>query len=131
MTESVKKTQEALRETYQKTMDHLHLFGAFYQGVVDAMPAESVTYISFYTSSMNMSVNGNKDVLVKAIRVLRTKGFETTARAPSEKQSEYSATFKNQNGPSIFLMFTSTQCQRVKIGTKLVEEDVYEVVCSE
>jgi hypothetical protein len=31
----------------------------------------------------------------------------------------------------IWLAFSSTVCRRVKIGTKTVEQDVYETVCDE
>jgi len=77
-------------------------------------------------------VNGDKVKFLAFVRMIAKHGF----RAP---KVEKGATGFNQleilgEGDSklyVYFQFSSTACRRVKIGTKTVEQDVYETVCDE
>ncbi len=84
-----------------------------------------------YSDTLNIGVCGTKDALLRAWRILRQHDFEC---APTEKpqpgQNQWSSYWTHKgSGIRVWLMFTSTQCVRKKVGTKTVEQDVYEVVC--
>lgn len=81
-------------------------------------------------------LTGDRHKLNAAFGVLRRHGFEPGSR-PEAKQSQYATFFTRKNDVGLytemFFQFSSTQCRRVKVGTrtKTVEEDVYETVCDE
>ena len=77
---------------------------------------------------LSIGATGDKKVLNAVWRVLRAKGFKTTDTVP-EKATYASATFYNEAGCMVFFSFSSNACKRVKTGTKMVEQDVYEIQC--
>lgn len=87
------------------------------------------TGIDYYIA---FSVAGDAELLTKIVRILRTSGFITTAERPKKGENTWYAFFNYEGLTlSIFLSFTSTVCRRVKVGTKMVEQDVYEVQCGD
>lgn len=83
-------------------------------------------YISIYLA-------GDKHQLNAAFGILRRRGFEPNSR-PEPNSSTYGTYFQKEGAPGlIFFNFSSTQCRRVKTGTRTreVTEDVYEIVCDE
>lgn len=63
---------------------------------------------------------------------LRRHGFNTTAR-PEKGQTEFYSFWEREGYCRIFLIFMSSVCRRVKIGTRTVtkEEDIFETQCGE
>jgi len=81
---------------------------------------------------LDLSLSGDKHKLAEAVRILRTRGFKTQHTSPKPAESSWCAWFESSDCPvRIWLTFSSTVCRRVKIGTKTVEQDVYETVCDE
>ena len=80
---------------------------------------------------INISFSGDKAKLTSVIRILRTNGFDTDADAPKANSNYWSAYFTNSEDSRIqfWISFSSTVCRMVKVGTKMVEQDVYEVQC--
>jgi hypothetical protein len=80
---------------------------------------------------INISFSGDKAKLTSVIRILRTNGFDTDADAPKANSNCWSAYFTNSEDSRIqfWINFSSTVCRMVKTGTKMVEQDVYEVQC--
>lgn len=79
-----------------------------------------------------LTVTGDKHAFLAFARIIRKHGFELP-------KIEKGATGFNQfvhlgegdNAVTLYFTFTSTACRRVKVGTKMVEQEVFEVVCDE
>ncbi len=74
---------------------------------------------------------GDRNTLNFVFGALRKLGYEPDKR-PEEKQTKYTANFTRErdgNKETVELNFSSTVCRMVQIGTKTVEQPVYEVVC--
>ena len=86
---------------------------------------------NFDGRDINLSFSGDKAKLTSVIRILRTNGFDTDAEAPKANSNYWSAYFTNAEDSRIqfWISFSSTVCRMVKVGTKMVEQDVYEVQC--
>jgi hypothetical protein len=86
---------------------------------------------NFDGRDINLSFSGDKTKLTSVIRILRTNGFDTDAEAPKANSNYWSAYFTNAEDSRIqfWISFSSTVCRMVKVGTKMVEQDVYEVQC--
>lgn len=80
---------------------------------------------------INMRISGDKHKLAQVVRTLRTRGYTTTEAPPAKGAREWKPIFSKAGAPSIFLMFTGNSCRLVKVGTKMVEQAVYETVCDE
>lgn len=61
---------------------------------------------------------------------LRRAGFNTILR-PEKGQTTFYAFWEREGHAKIFMDFSSSVCRRVKVGTKTVEQDVYEIQCGE
>lgn len=83
-------------------------------------------------SYLTVSFTGDSHKLSAVVRILRTNGFSTTADPPKPGNNEWYAYYRSEkSNVPVWLYFTSSICRRVKIGTKMVEQDVYETVCGE
>lgn len=83
----------------------------------------------------NLNITGDKHKLNAVFGLLRRHGFMPAER-PKAGNSSYSTFFRNPDdasAPTLWLSFSSTQCRRVKVGsrTRTIEEDIYETVCDE
>jgi hypothetical protein len=79
-------------------------------------------------ASVDVSVAGDHHVLNGMWAALRKLGYKTSTR-PEEKVAGFSGYWYKDEWPAIWMTFSSTKCTRKKIGTKMVEQPVYEVVC--
>jgi hypothetical protein len=85
---------------------------------------------TFYTD-LNVSFTGDKHKLAAVIRIFRLAGW-TSITKPKDKEPSWCGYFHKKGiDASVWVAFTSTICRRVKIGTKMVEQDIFEVVCGE
>jgi hypothetical protein len=83
-------------------------------------------------NDLNVCFTGDKEKLTQAMRILRTSGFSTSSAKPKPGDAGWYAYFTKPECPlSIWFNFSSAVCRRVKVGTKLVEQDVYEVQCGD
>jgi hypothetical protein len=81
---------------------------------------------------LSVTMTGDKDKLAAAFRILRGAGFTFTADRPKKGDSEWYAFFSHTMCPvDIWFSFTSSVCRRVKVGTKTVQQDIYETVCGD
>jgi hypothetical protein len=81
---------------------------------------------------VTIHTTGDAKHLTSIMRVLRTSGFATSNDRPKPGSSEWSAVFHKEGCPlDFYLFFTSNVCKRIKVGTKMVEQDVYEIQCDE
>lgn len=82
-------------------------------------------------------LTGDKHKLAAAVRILRTAGFKTDTNPPGANDTTWYGSYyrpSDELWTSAYLIFTSSVCRRVKVGTRVVPErteDVYETVCGE
>jgi hypothetical protein len=91
----------------------------------------NVTDVGIDSMSYNISVTGPRADLDVMFGILRRNGLQPSSR-PEEKTQYYSTywTFEDSSD-YIFVMFSSTSCRRVQVGTKMEEVPVYDTVCEE
>jgi hypothetical protein len=91
----------------------------------------NVTDVGVDSSSYNISITGPRADLDVMFGILRRLGLQPTSR-PQEK-TQYFSTYWTFEGTTdyIFVMFSSTSCKRVQVGTKMEEVPVYDTVCEE
>ena len=89
----------------------------------------NVTDVGIDSSSYNISITGPRADLDVMFGILRRLGMQPTSR-PQEK-TQYYSTYWTFEGTTdyIFVMFSSTSCKRVQVGTKMEEIPVYDTVC--
>ena len=98
--------------------------------IIDAMGVIGEFYCD-WVGSLDFRITGDKHKLAGAVRVLRTRGWESKSDPPKPGET-WVAKFHNPKiNFSVFIVYSSTVCRRVKVGTKTVEQDVYEIVCDE
>lgn len=80
---------------------------------------------------INMQFCGDGEKFGAVWRELRRAGWEPSCRPEKDtKKSEFYTHWNHQEGLSRFWMhFTSSVCRRVQVGTKTVEQPVYEIQC--
>lgn len=84
-----------------------------------------------FTAHLYAPLTGNRDKLIATIRALRTSGLKST-QIPREGQPQFSAWYCSEDqSVQVCLMFTSSVCRKVKVGTKTETVDVFEVQCGE
>lgn len=91
----------------------------------------NITDVGVDSSSYNISITGPRADLDVMFGILRRLGLQPTSR-PQEK-TQYFSTYWTFEGTTdyIFVMFSSTSCKRVQVGTKMEEVPVYDTVCEE
>jgi len=93
-----------------------------------------VIRVSFRDGSLDISISGNKDALNKVFGILRTAGLKPTA-LPKEWMVNYSTFWQMESDTDhalrVWLMFSSTQCRMVEIGTETITRPRYEMICDE
>lgn len=83
-------------------------------------------------SNLNVSVSGDAKRLADVVRIFMVSGFKPTSSKPKKGDTTWSSYFEHPGcAVSIWFYFTSSVCKRVKVGTKMVEQDVYETQCGD
>lgn len=106
---------------------------AEYGPLLDEFEKLEPTLVQADNGYISIHLAGDKHQLNAAFAILRRRGYEPNAR-PEPKSSTYSTYFQKEDVTGlVFFNFSSTQCRRVKTGTRTreVTEDVYEIVCDE
>jgi hypothetical protein len=104
--------------------------GKSYQEVLNNLKEVVLQSASPDSMDLNIRLAGTKQDLETVWRVLRQLGFESPNERPAANQSEYTGRFRRSyDDCSVYLIFASTVCKRVKVGTQTIEQDIYEVRC--
>lgn len=80
-------------------------------------------------ASLDIAIAGDHHVMNGAWGALRKLGYKCNTRPEGDKVTGFSGWFYKNDWPQIWFAFSSTKCTRKKIGTEMVEKDIYEVVC--
>ncbi len=97
---------------------------------------EYVMRFSFDIASLDIHVAGDHHVFNGMFGALRKLGYNCESK-PKDKIMASWCCWWHQEGcssyrdpdPKLWVSFNSTKCRRVQIGTKMVEQIIYETVC--
>lgn len=133
MTDVIKQLNDKLREKRErlkKFRDAIRANAGKLQTILDdfiAIGAEPFTDGDW----IHITVTGDKSKFLQFCRAMRKHGFDL----PTIEKGATGFTKLHFLGEgmeiTLYFTFSSTQCRRVKVGTKMVEQDVFEVVCDE
>jgi hypothetical protein len=118
--QSASKNCKAFQQTVKQVPE---LFRTFEEMDLDVGFCLDNTWIS-------LSFSGDGPRLAAVWRVLRRHGFNTSAR-PVKGDTTFHAFWKREGQAEIFMSFSSSMCRRVQVGTRMVEQPVYETQCGE
>lgn len=136
---SFDKKQALKKQSLEENQTHWDNFKDFYESLateVESNPAVTMTPRECYC---DITLSGTKTELGVMVRALRSRGLVPDSR-PRKEDVSWTTWWRHQDRkklnyskafPKIWLSFHSTQCERVKIGTKMVEEAIFEVKCGE
>ncbi|MCK4900200.1 MAG: hypothetical protein KAS38_15575 [Anaerolineales bacterium] len=80
--------------------------------------------------SIDLHISGTAQELKQCFRAFRTLGYAPSSRPTETKLASFTCMFTHPDKKVQFwINFTSTVCKRVKIGTEMIESNVYETVC--
>jgi hypothetical protein len=80
--------------------------------------------------SIDLSVSGTAAELKECFRAFRKLGYEPNDRVEDPKFTSFNTVFTHpEKKVRFWLFFSSTVCTLKKVGTKMVEQAVYETVC--
>lgn len=96
-----------------------------------SLPKDCAVHASCDSYNVSIRVAGGPNELKEVFRAFRKLGYEPSDRPGIKPESSFSTYFRKDDRDSteFYLSFTSTFCRRVKIGVKMQEVAVYEVVC--
>lgn len=83
-------------------------------------------------TDIDLSFTGDAKKLAAVVTILRGSGFNTNAERPKKGDTCWHAYYAHPDCETkVWLYFTSSVCVRVKVGTKMVEQDVFETRCGD
>lgn len=102
----------------------------FYRPIINAL--QRLGLEPTLGTDIDLSFAGDAHKLASVVRILRTSGFTTLGERPKKGDTAWHAYFEHPEcATKLWLYFTSSVCKRVKTGTQMVEQDVYEVQCGD
>lgn len=102
----------------------------FYRPIVNALVRLGIE--PRLSNQVDVSFAGDAQKLASVVRLLRTSGFTTSAERPKPGDTQWLATYTHPDCEvTTWLYFTSSVCRRVKVGTRMVEQDIFETRCGD
>ena len=133
MTDIIKQLNDKLRQKREK----LKKFRDAIQANADKLRAILADFVEIGAEPItdgdwiHITVTGDKHKFLQFCRAMRKHGIEL----PKIEKGSTGFTKLHFLGDAyeltLYFNFSSTQCRRVKVGTKMVEQEVFEVVCDE
>jgi hypothetical protein len=141
MSFSIKKLIKTAHQEHRGRMHYLQTYARLYTALLRELLKAKVNIINVMLGykSVQISITGDYEMLLRTMRVLRSYGLNAEKR-PAEGEATYCAYWTaslddidgiDDRDVRVILDFSSTQCQRVQVGTKLQEVPVYEVRCKD
>ena len=128
---SIQSVHRKITEDKNKALNILENHGKLFQDLIDKMPEDTITRVNVDSVSLDISLAGDKHEFAMIVRALRTSGFVLDNAMPKAGDASWCAWARHPDGAVMVCFFSSRVCRRVKVGTKMVEQDVYETVCDE
>ena len=144
MSFSIKKMMQRANRDHRGRMGYIKVYARLFMTIMRDMLRSKVNIIhaNIGWRSFDLHISGDYEMLLRSMRILRSYGLNAEKR-PAEGEAIYYAMWESKFNEDdfdltvpeeylharIFLNFTSTQCERVKVGTRLEEVPVYETRC--
>jgi hypothetical protein len=80
-------------------------------------------------NEFNLSFSGTAGAFKQIWAFLRKEGYKPGSRPEEIRLSSFCTWWYKEESMQIWFSFSSTQCKVVKVGTKMVEQAVYETQC--
>lgn len=134
-TKHVDKVEAQLSESLKYSRERIERWDRdrfHYLQVMDKLDGTEGVSFEFY-SNLSINAAGDGSLLTLIVRILRTSGWETGAKAPAKNDPEWYAGFHKPEAKdrTIHLYFTSKVCRKVQVGSRLEEVPVYEIQCGD
>lgn len=130
----LQEIKEGIREESRSVKKRKRLYADNQPAILQVATALNAAKIEIIRASLdsedvNLYITGDYAVLKGIFHVFRTLGYEPSSR-PEKQEPSFTCYFhKKEQKMAFYLSFSSTICKRKKIGTKMVEQDIYETVC--
>lgn len=85
---------------------------------------------SLVDGDIDLSFAGDGPKLSEVWKALRAAGYQPNNR-PEKGKSSFYTHWHHEGYSTVWMNFSSTVCRRVQVGTKTVEQPIYEVQCGE
>ena len=126
--------QKALLEA-EKRIALIHSYqrhhGDLLDSVVRSLPGDPEDYnLSAGPHNFEIRFAGTREQLGQVVGVLRKAGFEPSNR-PGKKDTSWWCYWDHPSKAQIWFGFTSTQCEKIKVGVEMVEQAVFEIHCGD
>lgn len=123
LVEHSQKVSKALKE-FKITLSGVSpLFRTFEEMDIDLQFIPNGGYIAF-------SFTGDGERLAAVWKELRRNGYKNDCR-PKKGDTTFYAFWHREGYANLFMNFSSSLCKRVQVGTKMVEQPIYETQCGE
>lgn len=125
-------TMDELLDKSRLPLDYGREHGHIFRPLLEALSVH-LQNAYFCDSDLTISVTGDAEKLKLVWGTILRAGFKSPADRPKVGQPNYNGWFRHttNNACCVYLTFGSTVCRRVKVGTKTVEQDVYETICED
>src|SRR5580700_1151796 len=81
---------------------------------------------------IDLNIAGSPEMLTKVWRELRRAGFKNDSFPSDRKDGTFSTYWRaDDEYARIWMYFASTLCRRIQVGTKMIEQPIYETQCGE
>lgn len=80
---------------------------------------------------VELSFTGDGHRLAEVWKTLRQAGYKPSTHPEKGSNASFYTRWLQEGRTDIWMSFSSSVCKRVKVGTKLVEQDVFELQCGE
>lgn len=99
------------------------IFNALQALGIEAAAGDSYVYVGF---------TGDFSLFKRVWALLRSHGWTTDKKVTETKFSDFCTFWNSPDGEKqkLFFNYTSSVCVRKKVGTKMVEEIIYEIECA-
>lgn len=128
------KTLLRLIERQQKAAKHFkefkHAVGTFPELFRNLEEMDIDPGFELDNDYINLSFAGDGPKLATVWKLLRQHGYKNSCH-PKKGDTTFYAFWEQEGHAKFFMNFTSSVCRRVKVGTKTIEQDVYETQCGE
>jgi len=97
--------------------------------LIDSLPEDNF-YFQPSLEGLWLSCSGNSEFLLNVLNRIKDAGYHPHPenKVSDELQTEWTGRF-SAGGTPVILQFVSTVCKKVQVGTRTVEEPIYEIRC--
>ncbi len=127
-----------IRDSVQELQSHGDSITKFYEGHRGEIAAVSKALAKIEDKliraqacpdCIDLHISGDRHVLNAVFGAFRRLGYQPDNR-PEKHEPQYSTYFRHDEHQCVFwVSFASSECKRIKVGTKTQTIDVYETVC--